>query len=99
MGQLNIRADDDLLEEVKRHARIAGLSANRWVVNVLGAAVDPALAGDEAAQIRERLARAGLLESPAEPAGLRPGAERLAEAGGRAARGTPLAQIVSEGRD
>lgn len=98
MGQLNVRADDELLAEVKRRAERAGTSTNRWVVRLLAAAVNPDLADDETERLRERLARAGLLEEPEAPAGMRPDDGRIADAGRRAAVGTPISDLISEQR-
>ena len=61
---------------------------------MLDAATNPALAGEEAAILRERLARAGLL-APTSPLRRRPPAEHTAKARARAGTGTPLSAIVS----
>lgn len=72
---------------------------NQDVTIVLAAATDPAAAGgDEAVAMRERLARAGLLAAPAFEPVERPDPRRVAAAGRRAGRGTPLAELVSAGR-
>jgi hypothetical protein len=99
MAQLTIRLDDALVAQVKSHARASGRSVNSWVVALLSAAVDPELAGSEALRTRERLARAGLLVVPAGRAPAAPDPKRLAQARRAAGRGTPLAELVSEGRD
>lgn len=92
------RTSDELLERVRRQAQQRGRSLNDWVTAVLSAASDPALAGDEAQQVRERLAAAGLLD-PVEPAARRRPAEGdVVRARAAAGRGTPLSQLVGEGR-
>ncbi|MEO5680674.1 MAG: toxin-antitoxin system HicB family antitoxin [Acidimicrobiales bacterium] len=98
MGQLTVRAPDDLVARVRLAATAAGQSINEYVVAVLGAATDPNLAGSQAERIRQRLAQAGLLEvlpSEEEP---RPSPEALRLAGRRAASGRSLAELVHEGR-
>lgn len=92
------RTTDELLERVRRQAHERGRSLNDWVSTVLDAATDPAHAGSEGAQVRERLARAGLLEvAPEIPA---PAVDPaiLAAARARAGEGTPLAELVAQGR-
>ena len=95
------RASEELLERVRRQACEQGRSLNDWVTVVLDAASDPATADGQAQRLRERLGRAGLLEVPdvTVPVGpARPTPERLAAARAAAGRGTPLAQLVSDGR-
>ena len=91
------RTSEELLERVRRQAQEQGRSLNEWVTAVLSAASDPSSAGDEAQQLRERLARAGILED-AEPPVARPSAKRLAAARAAAGRGQPLAGIVAADR-
>ena len=91
------RTTDELLERVRRQAAGQGRSLNDWVTAVLAAASDPATAGSEATQIRERLAHAGLLAATG-PARRRPDAARLARARAAAGRGTPVSDLVSDGR-
>ena len=91
------RTSDELLERVRRQAERHGRSLNDWVTTVLSAASDPASAGSEAEQIRERLAHAGLLATTGPPRS-RPSARRVAEARAAAGRGTPLSDLVAEGR-
>src|SRR6266508_1728436 len=96
--QITVRADDELLDRVRAAARRAGRSMNEYVVRVLDAATDPALAGTEATQLRERLLRAGLLAEPARPARARPAAAHVDAARRRAAGGTALSSLVSSDR-
>lgn len=95
--QMSLRLDDSLAEDVRAHAARAGMSVNGWIALVLGAAVDPELAGSEAERTRERLARAGLLVTSAEAA--RPPDPRKVERARKAAgTGTPLGSLVADGR-
>lgn len=98
MGQMTLRASDDLIGRVKAAAARRGRSMNDYVTAVLDAATDPGLAGDEAARVRERLDRAGLLAPPGPPRA-RPSAEAVAGARTAAGRGTPLAGLVGGGRE
>lgn len=70
---------------------------NDYVTAVLDAATNPDLADGEAEVLRERLARAGLL-APTGKTRQRPPVERVAAARAAAARGTPLSQLVDQGR-
>lgn len=70
---------------------------NDYVTAVLDAATNPDLADDEAARLRERLARAGLL-APSNSPRPRPASKQVAQARARAGRGTPLSKLVDEGR-
>lgn len=97
MGQLTVRASDELLERVRAAALRLGRSMNEYVVGVLGAATDPDLAGNEAERVRERLAQAGLL-GPSGPPRPRPDEALIAAARTAAGRGTPLSAIVSSDR-
>lgn len=97
MAQMTWRTSEELLERVRRQAQEHGRSLNEWVTVVLSAASDPSSAGDEAQQLRERLARAGLLEEGG-PLATRPAPDRVAAARAAAGRGTSLADIVSSGR-
>jgi len=98
MPQLTLRLDAELAEQLKRVAATAGLSVNRYAGDVLRAAVDPDLEGDEVDRLRARLARAGVLviTSPVRDA---PGdADALAAARRRAGHGRRLADLIVEGR-
>jgi hypothetical protein len=70
---------------------------NEYLTQVLDAATNPDFAGDEAARVRERLERAGLLLEPRSPR-VRPDAEEVARARAAAGAGTLLSQLVDEGR-
>jgi hypothetical protein len=99
MAQVSWRAADDLVEQVRSAARTEGRSLNDYVTHVLRAAVDPSYAGDEVTQVRERLARAGLLANPTgRGTRTRPDPARLAAARAAAGRGTPLGELIGEGR-
>lgn len=98
MAQMTWRAPEELLEQVRRQARAHGRSLNEWVTTVMTAASDPANATDEVAQVRERLARAGLLEVPAGESPRRPDPARVKAARARAGKGRPLAALVTEQR-
>lgn len=97
MAQMSWRTTEELLDRVRRQAAADGRSLNEWVTLVLDAASDPELAGTEAARVRERLARAGLL-APTGPARRRPSPARVAKARAAASRGTPLSGVVRDGR-
>ena len=99
MVQFRLRADDKLAAAIRHEAAASGLSMNAWVLRVLGAAVDPDLAGSDAARTRERLARAGLVADVVSGPHTAPDPERLARARAAASRGTPLSELVSTGRD
>lgn len=92
------RASEELLERVRRQAQEQGRSLNDWVTTVLDAASDPATAGGEAHRVRERLARAGLLEPATATTARRPTPAQLKRARTAAGRGTPLSELVSDGR-
>lgn len=70
---------------------------NDYVTAVLDAATDPSLSGSEVEQVRERLAAAGLLVDVGEPRH-RPARTAVAAARRAAGRGTPLSELVSDGR-
>ena len=89
------RASDELLEQVRRSAQRHGKSLNDWVTTVMAAATDPAYASDEATALRERLDRAGLLETATGDAPRRSAARQVAAARARAGRGQPLADLVT----
>lgn len=98
MGQLTLRIPDALGERLKVAAGATGKSVNRWATDVLHAAVDPDLAGDEASALRERLARAGLLVEVEPTRKSRPTTAALARARAAAGRGRRPSDLVAEGR-
>ncbi len=72
---------------------------NEWIVVVLDAATNPNLASDEASRLRERLRGAGLLvEQRRSDYPRRPDPAEVAAAGKRAARGTPVSELVLSDR-
>jgi hypothetical protein len=73
------------------------MSMNEYLTQVLDAATNPDLAGDEATRVRERLERAGLLLPPRSPR-VRPAPEAVARARKAAGSGAPLSELVNEGR-
>lgn len=95
--QMSLRLPDELAVQVRAHAERAGQSVNGWIALVLGAAVDPDLAGSEAERTRERLARAGLLAAGG-GSGRKPDARAAARARQAAASGTTLEAIVTDSR-
>jgi hypothetical protein len=98
MAQVTWRADDQLVERVKRVASSGGRSLNEFMTVVLDVATDPSRAGTEAERVRERLADAGLLAPVARPLGPRPSRAAVEAAARRAAGGTALSDLVSRGR-
>lgn len=96
--QVTLRLPDELVERLKEAARAQERSVNGYATAVLAAAVDPELAGDEAARVRERLARAGLLAPTSATARRPPSKAAVARARKRAGKGRALADLVSEGR-
>jgi plasmid stability protein len=99
MAQLTIRADDDLVNRVRRRAASSGRSMNEYVTWVLDTVTNPELAGTERERLRERLRAAGLLTEWPRYRGPRPDPEAVRAAAGRAAHGTLLSDIVSQDRD
>jgi HicB family len=93
---LTLRVPPELADRLRGAAHERGKSLNAYATTVLGAAVDPELAGSEIEQIRERLARAGLLAT-VHPAP-RPDPERLAQARRAASKGRSLSDIVIDER-
>ena len=98
MKQVTLRMDERLADFLKQAAAARSESVNSYAHTVLSAAVDPEYAGDEADQLRERLARAGLLETPEPVPYLHPDPAAVAAAGKRAARGRTLSSIIVEER-
>lgn len=98
MAQLTLRLDDDLVVALKAKAKEEGRSLNASAANVLRAWVDPELAGDEAARLRERLQRAGILEEFPRLNRPRQDPELFAQARAAAGKGKLLSDIISEDR-
>lgn len=100
MAQLTIRADEDLVDRIRKWARAEGKSMNSYVTSVLDAATDPELATPEANRTRERLRKAGILwePDPSQRVGTRPDPKLLAEARKAFGKGKPLSDYVIEGR-
>ena len=97
--QLTIRADDDLVEQIKRKAAAEGRSMNEWANLVFRAAADPDASGSDVERIRERLRNAGLLAEHQPLPGPGPDPELVREAGRAAgAVGRPVSDYVIEGR-
>ena len=96
--QLTIRADDELVERVKRTAADEGKSMNEWANLVFRAATDPDASGSDIERIRERLRNAGVLADHIPLPGRGPDPALVRAAGARAAAGTPLSDLVSEDR-
>lgn len=95
---MTLRVSDELLEQVRRRAGAEGRSMNDYVTRILEAAVNPDVADTEVQQIRERLARAGVLAEEDPARGRRPDRTELARARAEAGQGTPLSDLVSENR-
>ena len=98
MRQLTLRVPDELGQRLKVAAGDHEDSVHGYAVKVLSAAVDPDLAGDEITGLKERLAQAGLLLTPARVPTKRPSARALSRARTAAGRGRPLSDFVAEGR-
>lgn len=97
--QVTLRLDDELAGQLKRAAAARGQSVNAFAGAVLGAAVDPDLAGDEIDRLRERLDQAGLLAVYADRTSYEPPSEQaLAAARRQAGMGRPLSDILLEDR-
>lgn len=97
--QLTLRMDEALADRLKHAAAARGQSVNAFAGAVLGAAVDPDLAGDEIDRLRERLGQAGLLAVYEDKPSSEPPSEQALEAARRqAGSGRPLADILLEDR-
>jgi hypothetical protein len=90
--------EDKTWEAVKAAAEREGQSANAYIASVLNALTDPDSAGDRGERIRERLRRAGMLEEAPRTTKQRPSTAAVRAAGRRAGRGTPVSDLVAEGR-
>jgi hypothetical protein len=98
MKQVTLRIDDRLANFLKQAAAAQNESVNAYAQTVLAAAVDPEFAGDEAAQLRERLRRAGLLATPTPVSYPAPDPAAVARAAKHAARGRTISSIIIEDR-
>ncbi|ASU60502.1 transcriptional regulator [Nocardiopsis dassonvillei] len=98
MSQVTWRAEEELVRRVRCTAERRGVSMNEYLTRVLSAATDPELEGDEAEAIRAKLAQAGLLDSSGTPR-TRPSREAFERARRATAGGTPLEDLVAEGRE
>lgn len=95
MGQMTIRADDELIEQAKARARQLGQSLNHFVSFAIRAAVDPELEGDEAERLRARFRAAGILdETPIQPTFPKPSAAALRRAQRHARGGTSISDLI-----
>lgn len=97
MTQVSWRADDDLVERVRKAAASHGKSLNEFITRVLEAATNPELASDELTRVRERLARVDLVVLPTETR-VRPPEEQTRRAREAAGQGTQLSDIVIDDR-
>lgn len=92
------RTDDELMRRVKCSAERLGVSQNEYLTRVMRAVTDPDLEDDEARAVRAKLARAGLLDESGTPRS-RPSREAVERARRAAGGGTPLEDLVTEGRE
>lgn len=97
MSQITWRAPDSLVERVRQAAEREGRSVNDYLTRLAQAATDPALAGSDVERLRERLDLAGLLAPEGTPR-RRPDSRTVARARRNAGQGTPLSDLVAEGR-
>lgn len=97
MTQVTWRAPDELVERVRQVASQRGWSLNEYLTQLARAATDPALAGDDANRLRERLALAGLL-AEAGPPRARPDRDAVARARRAAGEHTPVSRVVVRDR-
>src|SRR5688500_8171785 len=99
MHQFSVRLSDEHGAAVRRLAAARGRSINQTFEDLVAAASDPAHAGGELAALRERLDRAGLaFDVSVLPDAPPPDEQEQKRARAAAGRGTPLSQLVSEGR-
>jgi predicted transcriptional regulator len=99
MTQITWRAPDELADRVRQMAARNHRSVNDFITRVLDAATNPDFAGTEVEQIRERLARAGMLASvPPQRDRRRPDEDALDRARRAAGGGTPLSDLISRDR-
>lgn len=98
MTQVTWRAPDDVVERARQAAAREGRSLNDYLTQLARAATDPELAGSDVERLRERLAQAGLLAPPGSPR-RRPDPAAVARARQAAGHGTPLSDLVGQGRE
>lgn len=98
MKQISLRVPERLADELRREAADRDTSVNSFATMVLRAAVDPDFSGDQAERLRARLRLAGLLWEPEGEPPRPPAPEELQRARAAAGSGTPLSDLVSEGR-
>ena len=95
---MTIRADENLIARIRTVSAASDRSMNEFVVAVLDAATNPDLADSEAERVRARLALSGLLVAVPRRRGSRPDRAAVDAARRRAGRGTPLTDLISDGR-
>jgi hypothetical protein len=99
MEQFSVRLSDERGRAVRRLAAARGCSINQTFEDLVAAATDPELAGDELQALRERLASAGLVFDISALADVdAPTKDEFERARAAAGSGTPLSDLVSEGR-
>lgn len=98
MHQFSLRVPDELGAAVKAQAEQRGQSVNGFVVSVLTAVTDPAHVADDAARLRERLARAGILAAGGPPHPRPADRESFLAARARAGAGVSSAELIADDR-
>ncbi|MBP2320725.1 hypothetical protein JOF56_001110 [Kibdelosporangium banguiense] len=106
MTQVSWRAEEALVERVRKAAADHRRSMNDYITMVLEAATNPDLAHDEYTRIREKLARVDLvvpeldvrMRAELQQHQVHASEEEIQQAMAAAGRGTSLSDIVSEGR-
>lgn len=98
-AQITWRADEALIARLRLHADHHKLSMNEFITQVMSTVTDPTFAASPSEQVRERLRSAGLLvDLPPDDIDTDIDWDEVDRARIRAARGTPLSQIVIDGR-
>ena len=92
------RTEEELMRKAKCSAERLGVSLNEYVTRLVRAANDPDLEDDETRAVRAKLAQAGLLDVSGAPRS-RPSREAVEKARRAAGAGTPLEDLVAEGRE
>jgi hypothetical protein len=106
MTQVSWRAEDALVDRVRKAAAEHKRSMNDYMTMVLEAATNPDLVQDEYTRIREKLARVDLvvpeldirMRTELEQNRVHASEEEIQRAMEAAGRGKPLSDYVSEGR-